>query len=269
MASIPSFKHSELATMAGTAARPNEDYAAAGPDWAIVLDGATHFDGVDTGCIHDVPWLVSHLAAALIGQLITSGKNLSETLASAIEATCTAHADSCDLTNPDSPSSTVAMVRAGETVIEYLVLGDSPVIFQTSTSITVVADDRVDRLQPSGRPYTRAVVRSKRNVAEGFWVASTNPKAAYEAISGTVDRPTRMALLTDGVTRLIGRYGYEWQDIFSILDRDGPAGLIRQVREAELKSPPPAHGSGKQHDDATAVYIQVSLSVINEYQRAA
>jgi len=111
MASTPPFKRCELATTAGAATRPNEDYAAAGPDWAIVLDGATHSDGVDTGCIHDVPWLVRHLAAALTEQMITGEASLPDALARAIETTCAAHADSCDLTNPDSPSSTVAMVR--------------------------------------------------------------------------------------------------------------------------------------------------------------
>jgi hypothetical protein len=128
MALAVAFRHSELATIAGTAARRNEDYAAAGPDWAVVLDGATHFDGVDTGCIHDVPWLVGHLAAALAARLILGPANLPEILASAIEATCSAHADTCDLANPDSPSSTVALVRSTGTAIEYLVLGDSPVI---------------------------------------------------------------------------------------------------------------------------------------------
>jgi Protein phosphatase 2C len=143
------FKRSELATMAGTVARPNEDYAVAGPDWALVLDGATHFEGVDTGCIHDVPWLVGNLAAALVGQLILGPANLPETLASAIEATCSAHAGTCDLANPDSPSSTVALVRSVGTAIEYLVLGDSPVVLRTGDGITPVVDDRVDHLQPS------------------------------------------------------------------------------------------------------------------------
>lgn len=258
MASIQPFKRSELATMAGTAAQPNEDYAAVGPDWAIVLDGATHSDGVDTGCVHDVPWLVSHLAAALVEQLVLSAANLPESLANAIEATCTAHASSCDLSNPDSPSSTVAMVRARENAVEYLVLGDSPVIFQTADEIQVMADDRVDRLEPNGRPYSPDVVRCKRNSADGFWVASTNPKAAYKAISGYVDGPTRVALLTDGVTRLTSCYGYGWLDILSVLDQDGPAGLIQHVRQAERKSSQPANGFGKQHDDATAVYIRLS-----------
>jgi hypothetical protein len=252
------FKHSALATMAGTAARPNEDYAAAGPDWAVVLDGATHFDGVDTGCIHDVPWLVGHLAAALVEQLILSPVSLPETLAVAIEATCSAHVGTCDLANPDSPSSTVALVRSTGTAIEYLVLGDSPVILQTGDGITPVVDDRVDHLQPGGRPYTRTLVRSKRNAPGGFWVASTNPQAAHEAIWGIIDDVTHVALLTDGVTRLVEYYGYSWTDIFERLGRDGPSGLIGRVREAERNCPPPMYGYGKQHDDATAVYIQVT-----------
>jgi hypothetical protein len=112
MALANAFKHSELATIAGQAARPNEDYAAVGPDWAVVLDGATHFDGVDTGCVHDVPWLVGHLASALAERLILGPAKLPEILAGAIEATRSAHADTCDLANPDSPSSTVALVRS-------------------------------------------------------------------------------------------------------------------------------------------------------------
>lgn len=251
------FKRSELATMAGTGARPNEDYAAAGPDWAVVLDGATHFEGVDTACIHDVPWLVGNLAAALAEQLILGAANLPEILSRAIEVTCSAHADTCDLANPDSPSSTVAVVRSVGTAVEYLVLGDSPVIFRTEDGITAVVDDRVDHLQPGGRPYTRDLVRSKRNASGGFWVASTNPQAAYEAITGIVDDVTHVTLLTDGVTRLVEYYGYSWTDLFELLSRHGPSGLIQRVREAEHASPPPMYGYGKEHDDATAIYIQV------------
>jgi hypothetical protein len=160
----------------------------------VVLDGATHFGGVDTGCIHDVPWLVGHLAAALAEQLILGAANLPETLFSAIEITCSAHAGTCDLANPDSPSSTVAMVRSAGTAIEYLVLGDSPVILTTTDG--------------------------------GFWVASTNPDAAHEAITGIADGVTHVTLLTDGVTRLVEYYGYSWTDIFELLGKEGPSGLI-------------------------------------------
>jgi len=252
------FKRAESATMPGTAARPNEDYAAVGPDWAIVLDGATHFDGVPTGCRHDVPWLVSQLAAALIERLVLSRMSLPETLAGAIEATCAAHAGHCDLANPDSPSSTVVIVRASDPAVEYLVLGDSAAVLQAGQRITVHTDDRVDYLQPGGRPYTPALVRSKRNAPGGFWVASTKPRAAYEAISGTAEDVTHVALLTDGITRLVDYYGYDWPGIFAVLDTGGPDELIRRVRQAERAAPPPGYPRDKRHDDATAVYLRVS-----------
>lgn len=198
------------------------------------------------------------LAAALVKQLIIGRVGLPQALAAAIEATCAAHADSCDLANPDSPSSTVAMVQASETGLDYLVLGDSAVILKTADQVTHVTDNRVDHLQPGGRPYTRALVRSKRNAPGGFWVASTNPRAAYEARSGTADGPAHAALLTDGVTRLVDHYGYDWPGMLAVLERDGPAALIDRVRDAERTSPPPARGYGKQHDDATAIYIQAT-----------
>lgn len=131
-------------------------------------------------------------------------------------------------------------------------------ILQTGDGITPVVDDRVDHLQPGGRPYTRELVRSKRNAPGRFWVASTSPQAAHEAIWGIIDDVTYVALLTDGVTRLVEYCGYTWTDIFERLGRDGPSELIGHVREAERNCPPPMSGYGKQHDDATAVYIQVT-----------
>jgi hypothetical protein len=70
------------------------------------------------------------------------------------------------------------MVRVSDTGLEYLVLGDSAVILSTGDQTMAVTDDRVDYLQPGGHPYTRALVRSKRNAPGGFWVASTSPRAA-------------------------------------------------------------------------------------------
>jgi hypothetical protein len=45
--------------------RANEDYAVTGPGRAVVLDGATAPAGVDSGCVHDVRWLVRQFAAAV------------------------------------------------------------------------------------------------------------------------------------------------------------------------------------------------------------
>lgn len=242
----------------------NEDHVTAGPDWAVVLDGATAPAGVDSGCVHDVAWLVHQLAGALAARLTVGagdppgmsgdGEPLADVLAGAIKQVCAAHADTCDLVNPDSPSSTVAMVRWGRGVVECLVLADSPVVIRrTDGTVALVEDDRVMRL-PGGPPYTRELVRSHRNRPGGFWVASTSQAAAYEAVTATFREAEvdTVALLTDGVTRLVDRYGHTWPGLLDELRRAGPEHLIGLVRAAE-RAAPAAHG--KLHDDATALVI--------------
>jgi Protein phosphatase 2C len=239
-----------FATCAG-GERPNEDYAVCGPDWAVVLDGATPLDDVDSGCRHDVPWLVRQLAAGITACLLSDQMPLPDVLAEAIRRTCDAHASSCDLSNPDSPSSTAAIVRARGGVLDYLVLGDSPVVLRRGREIVPVQDDRADHL-PGGRPYSAGLVRRWRNVPGGFWVASTSERAAHEAIAGSASDVTEAALLTDGVTRLVERYGAKWAELFNALEGpDGPAAVIRWVRDEERAAPPP----GKRHDDATAIVV--------------
>jgi hypothetical protein len=240
-----------FATDPGSPGRPNEDYAVCGPDWAVILDGATPAPGVDSGCVHDVPWLVRHLAQGITGELVAGVLPLADILATAIITTCRDHARTCDLSNPDSPSSTVAILRARGGFLDYLVLGDSPVILRRSDeSVVRVADDRTDHL-PGGRPYSVELVREHRNKPGGFWVASTSPQAAYEAISGSAEGIDSAAMLTDGATRLADRYGMSWANMLAILEHQGPTALIRRVREAENARPPE---SGKVHDDATAIW---------------
>ena len=156
--------------------------------------------------------------------------------------------------NPDSPSSTVAMARWGGGRFECLVLGDSPVVVRrTDGSIDVVEDDRVMRL-PGGPPYSLDLVRAHRNRPGGFWVASTSRDAAYEAVTATFteDEVGSAALLTDGVTRLVERYGRTWDELLAALRADGPDHVIELVREAERAAPATY---GKRYDDATALVI--------------
>lgn len=236
--------------------RPNEDLAVTGPDWAVVLDGATPWPGVSSGCVHGVRWLVQRLAAALATRLLADGAGpLPDLLAAAIGEVRSAHGNGCDLENPDSPSSTVAITRIRAGRLEYLVLCDSPVALRRrSGDITVIADDRLARL-PGGPPYTVPQVRACRNAAGGFWVASTKPEAAGQAVCGCVplDEVTDAVLCSDGVTRLTEWYGYSWADVFARLAEDGPAALITRLREAERTRP---RAGAKQHDDATVVYLR-------------
>ncbi|MEV0383487.1 protein phosphatase 2C domain-containing protein [Nonomuraea sp. NPDC050643] len=234
--------------------RPNEDLVIAGPSWVVVLDGATAAAGVDSGCAHDVRWLVGRLGGALAGRLAGGdGAPLADVLEAAIEDTAAAHAGTCDLGNPDSPSATVALVRCAGGRVEYLVLGDSPVVLSTAGGgALVVSDDRLERL-PGGRPYTVELVRRMRNAPGGFWVAAARPEAAREGVTGEVDAGALRGtgVFTDGVARLVDWYGWSWDSVLAELQGRGPGAVIEAVRELEAARGP-VHG--KRHDDATAVW---------------
>lgn len=232
----------------------NEDYVLCGTDWAVVLDGATAPPGVESGCIHDVAWLVHHLAAALAVRMLGVPAALDDVFATAIEDVCALHAGTCDLTNPDSPSTTVSMARLSGATLDYLILADSPIVLWNPEKGTrVIEDNRIANL-PGGRPYTPELITSCRNTPGGFWVGSTKPEAAYQAVRGSVelDSRTEIALLTDGATRLVELYSHSWDSLFELLRKRQPKGLLACVRELERSQKPP---HGKQHDDATVAYI--------------
>jgi hypothetical protein len=241
----------------------NEDRAGAGADWAFVVDGATAPSGLDSGCVHGVRWFADRLAAGLAAGLAAEERRpLPDVLAAAIASARRAHGPGCDLDHPDSPSATVAVVRAapgaddadGAGGVEYLVLGDATVLLPTAPGpgggVRAVTDDRLDHL-PGGRPYSRELVRASRNAPGGFWVAGTSVAAAYEALHGTARTPgRRFAAMTDGCARLAELFGASWAEVWELLVRAGPEELVARVRAAER-----AHGvpRGKRHDDATVV----------------
>lgn len=242
-------------TSEGAPGATNEDYVTCGNSWAIILDGATARPDMNSGCIHDVPWLVHQLAAALAKRMVTETNSaLDDILAASIQEVGEAHSGTCDLANPDSPSSTVSIVRISEATIQYLTLGDSPIVlWDPEQRSRPILDARTDNL-PGGRPYATELLWSLRNQPDGYWVANTKPDAAYHAITDTVKfhPETEIGLFTDGATRLVEFYGYSWDSFFDLLRKHGPTNLIKTVRTAERDHKPPY---GKKHDDATAVHI--------------
>ena len=231
----------------------NEDLVLSGPDFVVVLDGATPPPaGVDSGCRHTVAWLVGQLGGQLAMPLLArSNAPLADLLADAIAAVSAAHAGTCDLTNPDSPSSTVSMIRVRPDSVEHLVLADSPIVMRSpSGTLAVHSDDRIDLLPD----HSLETVRSLRNQPGGFWVASTKPNAAYEAVGGRTDRAEAqlVAVLTDGASRYVERYGHTWVDLFEVLTTEGPRELVDRVRALDRAAPAESF-HGKRYDDATAV----------------
>jgi hypothetical protein len=230
----------------------NEDLVLTGPGFVVVLDGATAPNGVDSGCRHSVAWLVGQLASQLALPLLShSSAPLADLLANAISAVRATHAGTCDVTNPDSPSSTVAMLRFQPDHIEHLVLADSPVVTRSrGGSVAAYSDNRVDLLPEN----TLDAVRRLRNQPGGFWAASTDPKAAYEALIGTTDRADAdvIAILTDGAARYVERYGHSWDDLLDVLTTDGLPELIARVWAHDEAAHPDTF-RGKRYDDASVV----------------
>lgn len=226
----------ELATEPGTPGWPNEDFAAAGPGAAVLLDGCTTTPrGASTGCVHGVAWYARTLGGALLALISAEPViPLAEALATAIEQVRASHAGSCDLGSPLTPAATVLAARAVPDGVEVLVLSDS----------VIVADYGKDRAP---------LVITDRHRA-----ASTNPAAAGHAHTATLPRDGLQAvtLLSDGATRIAEQYGLlGWPELARVLREDGPAELVAQVRAAEDADPAGARWPrSKLRDDATALY---------------
>ncbi len=231
----------------------NEDLVVASNDWCVVLDGATELPGIDTGCCHGVRWYVSRLGLSL-GSLLTTEPmdDLSDILGRSITEVSALHKSTCDLSNPDSPSSVVLILRKRREEVDYLVLSDSVLILDVKNKgLRVVVDDRTAHL-PS---HTVEAVRKLRNSTDGFWVASTAPEAARHALTGSIAQASLRSatLLTDGASRLVDKFGWSWQRVIELVEKAGPSGVIREVRLAESST---KNVRGKIYDDATAVFIR-------------
>lgn len=271
------------ATEPGSSSMPNEDWFAATPKVAMVLDGVTAPAALGTGCQHGTPWYVRSLASATLAAYSRSREpddaDLRALLTDAIETVATQHDGGCDLKHPGTPSATIAMVRQSEDALDYLVLADCTIVLDTASELKIVTDDMLSRVVSVEREAAQsaplgtaeheqrvrelaAAQRRYCNQPGGYWVAGADANAAAHALVGAV--PTRdvhrFALLTDGAARLAAPFGLlHWSSLLDMLANTGPAALIRQTRRAEAEDPSGARWPRyKQSDDATALYGRVS-----------
>jgi hypothetical protein len=255
------------------APRPTEDVVSVLPNAVVLLDGATSLRaGLPSG-----GWYARLLAGRLTELLTGSPRlELADLLAAAIRALTREHG----LTPRESPSSTVALARWDDDVVEGLVLADSPIVASTMDGVRVLADDRIahlprpgpgyrDRLR-SGAGYGRdhvdalrtsaASVGRLRNTAGGFWVAEADPDAAYEARRATWRRADvrRLLLASDGVACGVDDYRVfpDWAAVFDLAAADGPDAVLDAVRAAEDADPDGTRWPRpKRHDDQALAIV--------------
>ncbi|MFF2959681.1 protein phosphatase 2C domain-containing protein [Streptomyces sp. NPDC057963] len=255
----------ELATVAGSTDRPNEDWVATALPASgqggtlILLDGVTPPQGAD-GCVHSVPWFTARLGGSLV-ELSDSRRDLTlqEILAESIRRTADAHRSSCDLSHVRTPQATVVMVRWDEREIEHLVLSDSVLLFEAlDGSVRPLLDDRLNRL-PAGSLASEAIADATvRNKEGGFFTAAADPSVATRAVTGRtpLGRVRALAAMTDGAARWTEMFREGgWADCLGVLRKEGTQGLIDRVRALEDADTERARlRRSKTHDDATAVY---------------
>lgn len=257
----------------------NEDHVFRFGPLVGVLDGATVPEGFDTGCVHGPAWYVRHLAARIgLAAAARPAATLMSNLAAAILAVRADHGDNCDLDHPGTPSSTVCLLRDGGDQVDYLVLCDSPLVLEAGGRVRVISDDRLDtamadlrriaatlparEADPTAR-FRRAVTvqRERMNRTHGYWVAATDPDAAYHAVTGTLpllgpDALRRAALLTDGASCAVEQFGlFGWEGLLDLVAGEGPSALIDRVRTAERDYADRLRRY-KRTDDASVVFCE-------------
>lgn len=266
----------QVATLPGRDDKPNEDFAGALPSAAVLLDGAGGPSEMPSGCAHGTSWYVRQLGARLLADMETSpDRELPDILAAGIETVSGLHRGTCDLSAPGTPATVVVMARERAGEFEYLVLGDSTIVIETETGLTVVTDRRIDDVAseerkameelPTGTPEHQAarirfvsLQREMRNRPGGYWTASTDPRAAYEALTGSVPLAAvlRASLLSDGTTRFTEFGLGTWGELQGILDLWGPAAVFSRIREAEAGDPSGSRWPrAKRRDDVAVVHF--------------
>jgi hypothetical protein len=249
--------HVSMATSAGGTHQQNQDFVGAVPGAVVLLDGAG-IPGTESICSHGVAWYTHRLGGALLGRLSRDdgqdGHDLAAILASTLEEIADDHRGTCDITSPSSPQATVLMVRADRHRLDYLLLADSFLVLdEVGGDPQIITDEREVTARrictapldgvPRGTPeYDRVrdscieALWAHRNQPGGYWIAKDDPHAAEEAVVGSrsLDDLASLAMLSNGASRIVSPYGLaDWPRVLELLGADGPAGIIRCVRQAE------------------------------------
>jgi hypothetical protein len=259
-------------------ARPNEDFVVATPQLAVVVDGAGIPFG---GCSHGVAWYSRQLAAQTVAALLAAPEiALTEGLARGIRSVAEMHADTCDLSSDTTPCAAVGILRIGTDTVDTLALSDCVVVVETSAGPQITCDLGIEELagtEPAalvgltiGSPEHKAALSrlvdrqtATRNRDDGWWVAASDPQAAYHSLSHSYPRADvrRAVAFSDGATRPVDQMNlYTWPEYLDLLDNLGPAGLIEHVRSIERSDPDGLlHPRTKTHDDATVAQASMCL----------
>ncbi|WP_454860417.1 hypothetical protein [Promicromonospora soli] len=250
----------------------NQDRFLVGDGFAAVLDGATSVAGDRS---HDPGWYAEQLARAL-GETVPRGGQLAGAVADAIRSVRDTHG----LTPETSPTSTIALARWSDDVVETYVLSDSyVVVFRADGAETVHTDDRLDAVGAFERAAYRARLAARcgydvehrelllalqadqarrRNRPGGYWIAGAEPEAAAQGITTIQERSGVAALLlaSDGVDPERHPEATTWRGLYEEARKYGAVRVLQDIHDTEATDPDGRRWPrSKRHDDKTLVTV--------------
>ena len=263
---------SQIASLPGDPHHPNEDVALVQDRVLVLLDGATAPQGVDTGCCHGVAWYAHQLTHSILSHARVRQTSLTDALASAITDTNAMHQHTCDLSNPESPSSTVVIARLTDREVESLVLADSSfIVHRHNDQPVVVTDHRLQQLKAASQ--VTATLSTMRNQPGGFWVAQTDPQVASNALLNRwpLAGLSGVTALTDGATRPVDVFQTRtWTTYAAELATIDPFSILADIRSTEDSDPDRLRWPRtKSHDDATIARIIFSANPLGPTAESA
>jgi hypothetical protein len=254
----------DVATQPEYPGKLNEDFIGSTPTGVVLVDGAGLSEPFP-GCSHGVAWFARQLGGNLLALIEDHTLDLVSVLATAITTTASMH-PTCDLSDPSAPFGAVAMLRFTDAGVDYLAISDAILLLPVGESIQVIRDGRefefgreerarLASLSPGTPEYDEAFaacvqeIRSRRNQPHGYWLAAANPEAASHALTGHGAGVRSAVVLSNGASRLVDRFALAtWPALVALVSSQGPAELIRRVREAEAQA-------AVRADDATAASV--------------
>lgn len=181
-----------MASSPGHVGRPNEDFVGAVPGAVVLLDGAG-IPGTDSICRHGVAWYAHILGATLLGRLSREpGAGLVAALADSIGQVAGHHRHTCDIADPSSPQSTVAIIRFEEDRADLLVLADAFVVLDSSESgPQVVTDSREVSVRSECSSVLDGLPPRHARVRAGQALGDRRPTGTAESTRWVLDRQGR------------------------------------------------------------------------------